>query len=74
MNPHHLVTMANDIAHFFAAEPDHGVAVDSVANHLTKFWEPRMRRQLLAYADGAGLAELHPLVREVLPRLLPKVA
>lgn len=73
MNPHHLVTMANDIAHFFAAEPDHAVAVDSVANHLKKFWEPRMRRQLIAYAvDGAG--ELHPLIIEALPRVAPAAA
>ena len=73
MNPHHLVTMANDIAHFFAAEPDHAVAVDSVAKHLKNFWEPRMRRQLIAYA-AEGASELHPLILEALPRVVPAAA
>lgn len=74
MNPHHLATMANDIAHFFSAEPDHAMAVDGLVNHLKKFWEPRMRRQLIAYAAGEGAAELHPLVKEALPRLTPAAA
>ncbi len=60
MNVDRLVTMANDIAAFFAADPDRASAVASVANHLTRFWEPRMRSQLIAYcqAGGGGLSEL----------------
>jgi formate dehydrogenase subunit delta len=70
MNSHHLVTMANRIADFFAAMPEHEEQVDGVANHLHKFWEPRMRRQLDELAAGADGQALHPLVREALARHL----
>ncbi|WP_347259613.1 formate dehydrogenase subunit delta [Rudaea sp.] len=56
-----LVKMANDIADYFHSEPDRGLAVDGVVSHITRFWEPRMRRKIVAhYAehDGAGLNEL----------------
>jgi len=55
-----LVQMANDIAAFFAAEPDRAEAAAGVASHLKRFWEPRMRQAIRAHADagGAGLSEL----------------
>lgn len=55
-----LVRMANDIAEFFVAEPDHDAAVAGVQNHLLKFWEPRMRRKLIEHwrAGGTGLSPL----------------
>jgi formate dehydrogenase subunit delta len=60
MNVERLVTMANDIAAFFAAEPDRGAAAGMVASHLTRFWEPRMRRQIVEHyrAGGTGLTEV----------------
>jgi len=61
MNTERLVVMANDIANFFAAEPDRAVAIEGVANHLKKFWAPRMRRTIVAHVrehGGAGLSEL----------------
>lgn len=60
MNINRLVTMANDIAAFFAADPDRAAAAAAVANHLTRFWEPRMRRQLIEHQQtgGRGLSEL----------------
>lgn len=69
MSAGHLVTMANDISNFFAAEPDHQLAVDGVLNHLRKFWEPRMRRQIIAHwrdHHGEGLSDL---AREAVERL-----
>lgn len=68
MNPQNLSEMANSIADFFAAEPDHGEAVAGVANHLDKFWEPRMQKQLRA-CIARGDAQLHPLVIEAMQRL-----
>jgi formate dehydrogenase subunit delta len=55
-----LVKMANEIAQFFAAEPDRQTAVDGVAAHLKRFWEPRMRREILAMLDrqGHGMSDL----------------
>ena len=57
-----LIRMANQIASFFAAEPDRTAAVDGVAGHLRKFWEPRMRRELVAAFDAGGDHGLHELV------------
>jgi formate dehydrogenase subunit delta len=68
MNIDHLVRMANDIGNFFKAEPDHVVAVDSVANHLRRFWDPRMRKEIVAYVDGGG-TDLMDLVREAVLKL-----
>ena len=60
MDVQRLVTMANDIANFFAADPDPAAAADQVANHLKKFWEPRMREQIRKYVvdGGAGLSSI----------------
>ena len=60
MNVDRLVTMANDIANFFAAEPDRAEAEAGVAAHLKRFWDPTMRRQLKAHleAGGAGLSDI----------------
>ena len=63
-----LVTMANDIATYFTVEPDHAAAVASVRDHLTRFWDPTMRRQLKAYLVDGG-EELIPLAREAVSAL-----
>ncbi len=55
-----LVQMANDIGDYFASEPDRAAAVAGIASHLERFWEARMRRQILAHlaAGGDGLDDL----------------
>ena len=60
MNVERLVDMVNDIANFFASEPDHAVGVAGVAGHIRRYWEPRMRKQILAHLDagGHGLSDL----------------
>ena len=60
MNVERLVDMVNDIANFFASEPDHKAAIAGVAGHLRKYWEPRMRKQVIAHLDagGHGLSDL----------------
>jgi formate dehydrogenase subunit delta len=54
MDVQHLVTMANDITNFFASDPDPDAAVEQVANHLKKFWEPRMREAIRRYVSQGG--------------------
>ncbi len=57
-----LVRMANQIGTFFQSKPhDEGVA--GVAEHINKFWEPRMRRQFFEIVDAGG-AGLLPIVME----------
>ena len=60
MNVERLAEMVNDIANFFASEPDHALAIAGVAAHLKRYWEPRMRKQIIAHleAGGHGLSEL----------------
>lgn len=55
-----LVTMANDISNFFASDPDEEAAVGQVANHLKKFWEPRMREAIRRHVSegGTGLSSI----------------
>ena len=69
MNAERLVTMANDIADFFAADPDRQAALDGVFNHLKKFWEPRMRKQIVAHVRAHGTDGLHDLARAAVDRL-----
>ena len=59
MPPDKLVTMANQIAAFFAAQGE-ARAVPQIASHIQQFWDPRMRRGILAHieAGGAGLSPL----------------
>ena len=63
MNIDLLIKMANEIGEFFAGVEvnDPAAAARDVANHLRRYWEPRMRAQMLKYyeeRDGAGLSEL----------------
>lgn len=57
-----LVRMANQIAGFFAVEPERAAAVAGIAGHLQRFWEPRMRREILAVLDRGGEHGMHELV------------
>jgi formate dehydrogenase subunit delta len=63
MDAHKLVRMANEIAAFFAAEPDRAVALESIAGHLKRFWDPRMRREILRWVDDHAGEGLHDSVR-----------
>ena len=60
-----LVDMANDIGAFFDAEPDKAEAAQNIASHLKRFWDPRMRRQIVAHYREGG-AGLHDVVRSAI--------
>ncbi len=67
MSPERLVYMANQIGRFFESQgPDEAVA--GTLDHLQKFWDPRMRREIVAYVErgGEGLA---PNVRKAVEGL-----
>lgn len=65
-----LFYMANQIGKFFASNP-HDAAVASIADHIAKFWDPRMRQKVYAQmaADSHGL---DPLPKEALESLKAK--
>ncbi|HEV3181845.1 MAG TPA: formate dehydrogenase subunit delta [Steroidobacteraceae bacterium] len=63
MNIDLLIKMVNEIGDFFAGAQanDPQAAARDVANHIKRYWEPRMRAQMLKYYEerqGAGLTEL----------------
>lgn len=57
-----LVRMANQIATFFESKP-HDLGVAGVAEHINKFWDPRMRGKFFELIDG-GAPGFRPLVLE----------
>jgi formate dehydrogenase subunit delta len=61
-----LIKMANQIGQYFSAFPDRAEALDGVATHIRKFWEPRMRRELLEHLDRAGFDALNPTTAEAI--------
>jgi formate dehydrogenase subunit delta len=60
-----LVTMANQIAAFFDGEAGHNAeeAAKLVGTHLRRYWEPRMRTQMIDYFQSTGGEGLHELAR-----------
>ena len=62
-----LVRMVNQIADFFDAYPE-PEAISGVTEHLRKFWDPAMRRQLLNARESLE-DSLHPVARRALAEL-----
>jgi formate dehydrogenase subunit delta len=56
------VRMANQIASFFKSYP-HDVARKETAEHINRFWEPRMREAFFDHLSHGG-AGFDPLVIE----------
>lgn len=66
-NAETLVRMANQITKFFRTQGEEN-AVAGVADHLMKFWEPRMRDGIFAHVDAGG-AGLEPLTLKAVQQL-----
>lgn len=69
MQSDRLVYMANQIGRFFTSQPG-GHAAEAIADHLGKFWDPRMRAAIIAYAKAGG-AGLDPSVAAAVALLPP---
>lgn len=65
-----LVIMVNEIAAFFAGS-DAAQAPDNIANHLRRYWDPRMRKQIIEHA-ASGAPDLSPLARAGVEMLASK--
>ena len=63
-----LIKMANDIGDFFNAESNKEIAAEGIKKHILRSWDPRMRREIIAYCrqDGAALSDV---VRTAVSRL-----
>lgn len=64
MDVKRLVYMANQIARNFAAGGE-SVAIAATAQHITDFWDPRMKTAILS-ADHSAL---EPIARAAIERL-----
>ncbi|MGJ4944932.1 formate dehydrogenase subunit delta [Bradyrhizobium sp. HKCCYLS1011] len=62
-----LIYMANQIGKFFHAQGRDKTAA-GVAEHIKKFWDPRMRKSIFAHHDAGG-AGLDPDVFEAIATL-----
>jgi formate dehydrogenase subunit delta len=68
MSSNKLVYMANQIGTFFATQHRVNVA-EAVADHLRKFWDPRMRNEIKSYLQDGG-AGFDPAIREAVQLLV----
>lgn len=66
-HPDNLIRMANQIAKFFAVQGEER-AVPGIANHLQKFWDPRMRAMIRAHVEKGG-AGLDPLALKAVGKI-----
>ena len=48
-----LVYMANQIGKFFKSQGE-DAAVQGTAEHIRKFWDPRMREAIVRHVDAGG--------------------
>jgi formate dehydrogenase subunit delta len=71
MDIHNLIKMANRIGDFFGAWPDRDQARNEIANHLKRFWDPRMRRQIAEHVRDQGGDGLAEIVVEAIGQLEP---
>jgi formate dehydrogenase subunit delta len=65
--PDKLIYMANQIGKFFAGQGPQ-LAVSGTAEHIKKFWDPRMRAAIFAYLETGG-AGLDPDVKKAIASL-----
>ncbi len=66
-SPDKLIYMANQIARFFESQgPDK--AVPGTAEHIKKFWDPRMRVKIVAHLKAGG-SGLDPVARAAIEQL-----
>lgn len=65
MKIQHLVKMANQIGQFFEFEPDRHQAVNDVAIHLKRSWDPRMRKAIVGHVENGGEGLLPIVVKAI---------
>jgi formate dehydrogenase subunit delta len=66
-SPDKLVYMANQIGKFFHSQGE-DAAVKGTAEHLKKFWDPRMRAAILKHLADGGEG-LEPVARQAVAKL-----
>jgi formate dehydrogenase subunit delta len=68
--PDKLIYMANQIGKFFKSQGNEKHAVEGISTHIKKFWDPRMRKKIVAHLDHGGDG-LDPPVKQAIETLRP---
>lgn len=66
MDSQQLIKMANQIGQFFESMPNRAEAEKGIATHLKRFWDPRMRRVIVASLDTGDADSMSAIVREAI--------
>ena len=66
MDANNLIKMANKIGTFFESMPNRAQAIEDIATHLKRFWDPRMRRAILKSMDDKQDSAMTDIVREAI--------
>ncbi|MBL43049.1 MAG: formate dehydrogenase [Rhodospirillaceae bacterium] len=53
MNTQKLIYMANQISNYFESYPEEK-AIISTTNHINKYWDKRMKKEIIVYAENNG--------------------
>jgi len=69
MNIDLLIKMANEIGEFFSGTGDQAEAAQAVANHLKRYWDPRMRAQIVGHYQQRAAAGLSDVARGAVAQL-----
>jgi formate dehydrogenase subunit delta len=67
MDDKNLIRMVEQIADFYTPYTE-AEAVEGIAAHLRKFWDPRMRDRITALARDPAI-ELRPVIAAAIDRL-----
>jgi formate dehydrogenase subunit delta len=68
MHIDYLVQMTNDIAAFFIGEGDEAAAAN-IHQHIKKYWDNRMKSQIVAHYNETGGPDLQGAVRMAVRQL-----
>lgn len=64
MRAQYIIKQANQIASFYESMPDAAQSLRDFVTHVTKFWDPRMRQDLINVMQGPESATAHEMVRQ----------
>ncbi len=66
--PHKLVKMANQMGDFFKSYPE-DTGIEGIRDHISKFWNKKMREDLFAFIDVTPEPGLTTLVAKAVAKL-----
>jgi len=73
MHIDYLIRMANDIAAFFITESE-TTAAESILRHIQRYWDPRMKSQIVAHFNERRGVDLEGPVFAAIQQLAAETA